>query len=109
MSVYASVKICFDTGCALSRKLDPATFLRDLGPEHLCQVHFHDLRLGKEGRPPDWNVALGAGDVDFPAVASAISAMGYEGWIIVEGPASENPPATAKADLAFARRLLTQR
>ena len=109
LSMYASVKACYDTGCALVRRLDPATFLRDLGPGNICQIHFRDVRLGEDGRPPEWNVALGEGDVDFSAVASAIAAMSYEGWIVLETPATDDPLAAAKVNMQFARHVLAQR
>jgi L-ribulose-5-phosphate 3-epimerase len=103
---YSSVKVYYDTGDTLARKLDPATSLRELGKERMCQMHFKDVRLGEEGNPPDWNVPLGEGDVDFPAVASALRAMGYDGWIVLETPATDDPAAAAKANLKSARELL---
>ena len=67
-----------------------------------------DVRLGEEGHPPDWDVALGQGDVDFAAVASALKAMGYDGWVILETPATDDPVAAAQANLDFARQLLAE-
>jgi L-ribulose-5-phosphate 3-epimerase len=106
LGAYESVKVYYDTGNALSRKFDPAIFLRDLGPDNVCQMHFKDVRLGEEGTPPDFDVALGEGDVDFPAIANAIQAMHYPGWVIVETPATDDPLAAAKANLTFARQVL---
>jgi len=108
VATYESVKVCYDTGDILARKWDPATYLRELGRGHLCQVRFRDVRLGMEGTPPQWDVALGAGDVDFPAVANAISALGYEGWVMVAGPTTEDPPTAAKRNVDFARNVLKQ-
>jgi L-ribulose-5-phosphate 3-epimerase len=106
LGAYSSVKVYYDTGDTLARKLDPATALRELGRERICQVHFKDALLGEEGNPPDWNVRLGEGDVDFPAVASALRAMDYDGWIVLETPATDDPAGAARANLKSARELL---
>ncbi len=106
LGAYTSVKLYYDTGNALARRSDPATFLRDLGTDRVCRMHFKDVQLGEEGTPPDYDVALGEGDVDFPAVVSAVRAMGYEGWIVLETPPTDDPLAAAKANLAFTRSLL---
>ncbi len=106
LGAYTSVKVYYDTGNALARKFDPATYLRELGPDRVCQMHFKDVRLGEEGTPPDFDVALGKGNVDFPAVASAIAAMDYPGWVILETPCTDTPLAAAKANIKFARSIL---
>lgn len=108
LAVYDSVKIYYDTGNALARKSDPATFLRQLEPSNVCQMHFKDVRLGEEGAPPDFDVALGEGNVDFPTVVKAIEAMNYTGWVILETPPTANPLTAAKANLKFARSVLNQ-
>ncbi len=106
LGAYTSVKVYYDTGNALARKHDPATFLRDLGLGRICRMHFKDVRLGEEGTPPDYDVALGEGDVDFPAVVSAVRAIGYDGWIVLETPPTSDPLKAAKANLAFTRSVL---
>jgi len=106
LGAYTSVKVYYDTGNVLARKFDPATVLRDLGARRVCRVHFKDVRLGAEGAPPDYGVALGAGNVDFPAVVNAIRAIGYDGWVVLETPPTDDPLAAAKANLAFARSVL---
>ena len=106
LGAYTSVKVYYDTGNALARRSDPATFLRDLGRDRVCRMHFKDVRLGEEGAPPDFDVALGEGDVDFAAVVSAIGALEYDGWIVLETPPTSDPLAAAKANLAFARSVL---
>ncbi len=105
---YGSPKICYDAAMPQTRKLDPATWLRDLGPERICQICLRDVRVGEEGQPPEWNVALGEGDVDFPAVANAMRAMAYDGWTILAAPATEDPAAAAEAGVRFGRQLLGQ-
>ena len=108
LATYPSVKICFDTAIPLARKFDPATSLRDLGRQRICQMQFRDVRLGDEGSPPEWNVALGAGEVDFPAIANAMEAMAYDGWSIAAAPAMDDPLSAAKASVGFVRQLLGQ-
>jgi len=99
------VKICFDTGYALARKLDVAGGIRDLGPGAIAQVHFRDVRIA-EGRPPDFDVALGEGDVDFHAVVQALRAVRYDGWVVLETPSGNDPVAAGKRNLEFARDVL---
>jgi hexulose-6-phosphate isomerase len=106
MAPYTSVKMYFDTGNMLARKLDPAKCLRDLGKGNICQMHFKDCRLSREGEPPDFKVALGQGNVDFKAVANAMAAVGFDGWVVLETPAGEDALASAKANLDFARGVL---
>ena len=103
LASYGTVKVYFDTANVLARKLDPATCLRDLGAESVCQIHLHDIRLGEVGAPPQWDVPLGEGNVDFRAVAQAIHAIGFEGWSVVEVAACDE--AAAKAGVQFARNL----
>lgn len=98
-------KVCYDVGNALARKLDPPTGIRDLGAEHIAQVHLKDVRI-VEAQPPDFAVALGAGNVDFRAVAQALRAVGFYGWVILETPPTSDPLATARKNLDFARHAL---
>jgi len=100
-----SVKIYYDTGNALSRKVDVPTDIRDIGRDHIAQIHFKDVRI-TEGSPPDFNVALGQGSVDFRAVVRALRAVGYDGWIILETNPSRDPIAETTADLEFVRNLI---
>lgn len=100
-----SVKIYYNTGNALARKLGVATGIRDLGRDAIAQVHFKDAKM-VEGVPPDFNVALGDGDVDFQAVVQSLRAVGYDGWIILDTPPLDDPVAGAKANLDWARKLL---
>ena len=101
------VKISCNTGVALSRKLDLPTGIRQLSASAIAQVRFKDVRIN-EGAPPDFDVPLGEGNVDFGATAQALRAVGYDGWVIVEppaGPDAETVPA-ARAAVDFARTVL---
>jgi L-ribulose-5-phosphate 3-epimerase len=99
-------KICYDVADALARKLDAATGIRDLGRERIAEVHFKDVHM-TEGRPPDFCVALGEGNVDFRAVAQALKAVGYDGWVVLEAPPTGDALAAARKNLQFARQILT--
>lgn len=99
------VRIYFDTGNALARKYDAASAIRDLGQGAICQVHFKDVRV-VEGNPPDFDVALGQGSVDFRAVAHALRAVRYDGYVVLETPGGTDPAATTGANIRFARELL---
>ncbi len=99
------VRIYPDTASALVRKLDLPTGLRDLGAEAIAQIHFRDVRI-TEANPPDYEVALGDGDVDFRAAAQTMRAIGYEGWVILETAPTDDPLAAGKKNLQFARELL---
>lgn len=100
-----TVKIYQDTGNALARKLDLPTGLREFGREGLAGIHFKDVTMSA---PPDYNVQLGQGNVDFRAVLQSLRAIGYDDWIVLETPAGDDPAANAKANLQFVRDLLSK-
>jgi len=99
------VRVYFDIGNTLARKYDVATFIRDLGHDSICQVHFKDVRIA-EGAPPDYEVTLGQGSVDFRAVLHALRAVRYDGYIVLETPPGPDAPATTRANVQFIRDLL---
>jgi sugar phosphate isomerase/epimerase len=101
----SGIRICFNTGIALARKMDLATGLRMLGKNAIATMHLKDVRI-TEAMPPDYNVQLGEGQVDFRAVAQAIKALQYDGWIILKTPAGEDPLGNAKKNLQFVHNLL---
>jgi sugar phosphate isomerase/epimerase len=100
-----SARIYFDTGNTLARKIDPSTAIREMGPAAICQVHFKDVKM-IAGQAPQFDVALGQGDVDFPAVCQALRATGYDGWIILETPTGDAPMANLIANLATAAKII---
>jgi len=102
------VKISCNTAVALARKLDMPTGIRQLGSAAIAQVRLKDVHLA-EASPPDYDVPLGQGNVDFRAVAQAMRAVAYDGWVIAEPPVNEatakDPQANARQAVAFARGL----
>lgn len=100
-----NVKVYYDTANAFARKLDPVTFIRDLGPGRIAQVHFKDVRV-TSGQPPEFDIPLGNGDVDFRGVMQALRAVEYDGWVVIEAGGGDDPLEAAKTNIAFARELL---
>ena len=100
--------IYYNTAVALSRKYDLATGIRHLGPDAIAQVRFRDVRIA-EAAPPDFNVPLGEGNVDFHTVVMALRAVSFDGWVVVEPPHVEDEaralPA-ARAAVRFTRAVL---
>ncbi len=83
--------------------MDLPTGIRNLGQSAIGGIHFKDVKMTA---PPEYNVRLGEGNVDFRAVAQSLKAIGYDGWIVLETPAGDEPLSNAKADLAFARSVV---
>ncbi len=103
------VRVSCNAAVALSRKMDVATGLRQLGAGAIALVRLQDVRMA-ENEPPDFDVPLGEGDVDFRAVAQALHAVGYEQWVVVDPPVTERtlkrPVAAATKAVTFAREAL---
>jgi len=100
-------KIYHDTARAAARKLDLPTGIRDLGSEGIAGIHFGEVRT-IDGSPPEFNLALGEGDVDFRAVVQALKAIRYDGWIVLETPPGDDALKSARANLALIRNLIAQ-
>ena len=99
------VKIYLDTGNSLARKRDLAMGIRDLGRDAIAQIHFKDVSI-TEGQRPNFDVALGEGDVDFQAVTRALRAVGYDRWVIMETTPGDDPLEAGRKNIEFARSVL---
>lgn len=86
--------IYYDPGNGASMKQDPAAEIRQIGPHHMALMHAKD----------PGGTYLGEGNLDWPAVAAAIRAIGYDGWQTLETAATDDPPAAAARNLAFLRQ-----
>ena len=75
-----SVGAYFDVGNALANGY-PEHWIPILG-ERICRVHVKDYRRAVGS--VNGFVDLLSGDVNWPAVAQALSAIGYEGWVAAE-------------------------
>jgi L-ribulose-5-phosphate 3-epimerase len=79
----------FDVGNALTVG-SPAAWIRELA-ERIVKVDLKDFdreRARGNGLQHGLDVPLGSGDCDWPAVAEALRAIGYDGWLSVETPGS---------------------
>lgn len=91
----SDVGLCLDTGHLLIGGGDPVEAITSWG-SRINQVHLKDATLSAfaeivqdGGSTTDIWVrevfpALGRGDVDIPGVVSELTAIGYQGWIVVE-------------------------
>jgi L-ribulose-5-phosphate 3-epimerase len=79
----------YDVGNAVSAGFDPAEELRVLG-HRVHGVHIKDRH--RHGA----SVMLGHGEVDFPPVFEALSAIQYHGPLILETPVGLDPLAAAR-------------
>ena len=66
----------------------------------LAQVHF------KSRTPDGQQCDLAVGEVDVPACAAALAAVGYDGWIVLETPGGDDPMGRARATMAYLRRFV---
>jgi len=99
------VKVYYDVANCQLRKLDPATEIRDLGAEDICQIRLRDVRL-RDSQPAEVDLDLGEGQVDLPAVCRSLHAVGYDRWVCLKSQGRQDPLETAKHNVAFARKLL---
>ena len=90
------LKVYHDTGNTMMRDQDPALEIRKLGASRVGMIHAKDTD----------RQALGDGRVDFDDVDAAMREIGYDGYIVLETPVSDDDPAGDNAqNLAFARKL----
>lgn len=92
---HDSVRIYYDVGNTTNQGYDVPAEIRFL-KDRIVIFHFKDN--------PHY---LGEGKVQFPAIATAIRDIGYQGWIVLEtvSPA-KNPVADATRNAAYVRKLL---
>jgi L-ribulose-5-phosphate 3-epimerase len=89
-----AVKIYYDVGNSTRNGYDVPTEIRFL-KDRIASIHFKD---GKN--------YLGEGEIKFDPIGSAINAIGYQRWIVLETSApSKNGVADAKRNAAFIRKL----
>jgi sugar phosphate isomerase/epimerase len=88
------VKVYYDVGNCTNRGFDVPAELRQLG-DQIGMIHIKDT-----GR-----VMLGEGSVDFKGVSDAIRDIGYDGYLVLETWAGDDPKAAATQNLAFTKKL----
>ena len=130
------VALCLDTGHVTYGGGDAAEIARTRA-SRIRHVHAKDVRADvlSRAREREWDLPaavsagifppVGSGDVDFPAVLSALRGAGYGGWLVVEqdvrlgmarqdaGPQRDtddaepcDPKGNARASLAYLRAIL---
>lgn len=87
------VGVYYDLANSTSRGYVPADEIRQLG-ERIHMIHLKDT-----DRQP-----LGQGRVDWPAAIDAIRDIGYDGWLVFETPAGDDPMEAGRRNLEFAHR-----
>ncbi len=102
------VKAVVDVGEWTACKYDVGGMIRGLELEEISQVHVKDVRKEK-GLPPDYNVRLGRGDVRFSEVASALSAIKYDGWVVLETPPGDDDGEIVNWSVGFVKELFERK
>lgn len=91
---HDSVRVYYDVGNSANRGYDVLEEIRFLKDRMAC-IHFKDR-----------DRYLGEGTLQFEPIASAIKAIGYRGWIVMEtANPSKDPVADARRNANFIRRL----
>jgi sugar phosphate isomerase/epimerase len=68
-----AIKVYYDVGNSNFKGYNIYEEIRLLG-KHICQFH-----------AKDYDDLYGKGSIDFPRVREAIDAVGYRGWLVMEG------------------------
>jgi L-ribulose-5-phosphate 3-epimerase len=76
------VRAYFDIGNHV-KFAPPEEWIRELG-SLIAKCHVKDFKLNPDGHGGSF-VNIREGSVNWPAVRSALSAVGYEGWMTIEG------------------------
>jgi sugar phosphate isomerase/epimerase len=69
-----ALKVYYDVGNMQKVGEDVGAAVRRLGRERICEVHLKD-----------YDDLYGKGSMNFPAVRAALDAIGYRGWLGIEG------------------------
>jgi len=88
------IKVYYDTSNQTNRGYDVPAELRRLGAQ-IGMIHAKDTDQSM----------LGQGKVDFPGVDAAMRKIGYDGYIVLETPATDDPASAHSQNLAFIRKL----
>lgn len=83
--------VYFDVGNAAYQGMDPVEQMEKLG-KHVVQIHAKEI--GAE---------MGEGKLNFPAIFGAIKKIGFDGYLVLETEAGEDPAANAARNLAFVK------
>lgn len=113
----ALVGLCLDTGHCMFGGGDPVELLGAYA-NRIWHVHFKDFdpHVAEQARANNWDYfaavqhgvfcELGQGAVDFPAMRTALRALDYDGWIVVEQdvlPSMGSPRTSAQRNRDYLR------
>lgn len=84
------VQVYYDFGNGLSLGNDPVAEIPKLG-KRIAQVHAKD----------PGGQYLGEGRLDMPAVSGALKKTGYDRYLVLETPSTDDPPGAAARNLRF--------
>jgi L-ribulose-5-phosphate 3-epimerase/hexulose-6-phosphate isomerase len=84
----------YDVGNADYQSFDPIAEMEKLG-RHIFQIHVKEI--GAE---------MGEGKLDFPAIFATIKRVGFDGYLVLETEAGDDPSGNAARNLAFVKGLL---
>ncbi len=87
------VQVYYDFGNGLSLGGDPVAEIAKLG-QRIVQVHAKD----------PGGQHLGEGRLDMAAVAAALKKIGYDRYLVLETPATDDPSGAAAQNLAFLKK-----
>jgi len=83
--------VYYDVGNAAYQGFDNIVDMKKLG-KHIVQIHVKEI--GAE---------MGQGKLDFVAIFDTIGEIGYDGYLVLETDAGDDPAANAARNLAFVR------
>ncbi|HZW32523.1 MAG TPA: sugar phosphate isomerase/epimerase family protein [Isosphaeraceae bacterium] len=99
-----AVTAYFDVANAVWLGYDPVDELETLqAAGALPQIHIKDIQERPGDRGP------GEGRVPYPQVARALRRLGYDGYLVFETPATDDPVTAARRHRAFLDGLLAER
>jgi sugar phosphate isomerase/epimerase len=74
--------------------------------DYIVHTHAKDGRKLAEGNPPYVELPLGSGDVDFPRYLSALTDIGYTGYLTIEREVGEQPYRDIELAVHFLKRTM---
>jgi len=89
------VKVYYDVGNAVNAGYDVVEEIKLLAGQ-ISQIHIKDAG----------GQFLGEGKVPLKAACEAIKEIGFDGYLVLETPATDNPPKAAEKNLAYLKKCL---
>jgi len=95
------IKVNFDPANFVMWGFDYLSAVGDLGP-YIVHTHAKDAVRHPDGRPEE--VVVGQGAIDWPAYLTALEAVGYSGWLVIEREAGEDRVGDVRRAVEFLRQ-----